>query len=444
MNIQLSDHFTNRKLLRFTLPSIGMMIFSSIYGVVDGFFVSNFAGSTPFAAVNLIMPAWMIIATVGFMFGAGGTAIVSRTLGENDPERANRYFSLIIYFSAAVGALFSILGITFIRLISLFLGAEGELLHHCITYGRIIFASVPFFVLQLMFQTFFVVAEKPQLGFLTTILSGVTNIVLDAVLVMFLPQEYKLAGAAIATATGQVIGCMIPIVYFSRKNSSTLKLGKTRFEGKIIMEAGINGSSEFMTSVSSSFIGMLYNAQFLKYVGESGVVAYGVVMYVNMIFSATFNGYTVGCAPVIGFHYGAENHSELRSLLKKSLMNTGIMGVCMTVMAELFAAPLAGIFVGYDPAILEFTIKGLRIFALAFALMGMVSFSSGFFTALSDGVTSAAISFLRTSVFQSVSVLALPLILDIDGIWYSAVVAEGLAIVVAVLFLGVKQKKYHY
>ena len=227
MNIQLSDHFTNRKLLRFTLPSIGMMIFSSIYGVVDGFFVSNFAGSTPFAAVNLIMPAWMIIATVGFMFGAGGTAIVSRTLGENDPERANRYFSLIIYFSAAVGALFSILGITFIRLISLFLGAEGELLHHCITYGRIIFASVPFFVLQLMFQTFFVVAEKPQLGFLTTILSGVTNIVLDAVLVMFLPQEYKLAGAAIATATGQVIGCMIPIVYFSRKNSTN----RSWFEG---------------------------------------------------------------------------------------------------------------------------------------------------------------------------------------------------------------------
>ena len=444
MNIQLSDHFTYSKLIRFTLPSIGMMIFSSIYGVVDGFFVSNFAGATPFAAVNLIMPAWMIIATAGFLFGAGGTAIVARTLGEKNIERANAYFSLITYFSAVIGVLFSIIGITFIRPISMFLGAEGEMLHHCVTYGRIIFASVPFFVLQLMFQTFFVVAEKPQLGFITTIISGVTNIVLDAVLVILLPQEYKLAGAAIATAFGQIVGCLIPLIFFSRKNSSILKLGKTHFDGKIILEAGINGSSEFMTSVSSSIIGMLYNHQFLNYVGEKGIVAYGVVMYVNMIFSATFNGYTVGCAPVIGYHYGAGNHSELRSLLKKSLAITSIMGISMTIIAELFAAPLSGIFVGYNQEILEFTIHGFRIFALAFTLMGIVSFSSGFFTALSDGVTSAAISFMRTLVFQVINVLLIPIILGIDGIWYSAVIAELMAIVVSALFLIMKQKKYHY
>ena len=444
MNIQLSDHFTYSKLIRFTLPSIGMMIFSSIYGVVDGFFVSNFAGATPFAAVNLIMPAWMIIATAGFLFGAGGTAIVARTLGEKNIERANAYFSLITYFSAVIGVLFSIIGITFIRPISMFLGAEGEMLHHCVTYGRIIFASVPFFVLLIMFQTFFVVAEKPQLGFITTIISGVTNIVLDAVLVIFLPQEYKLAGAAIATAFGQIVGCLIPLIFFSRKNSSILKLGKTHFDGKIILEAGINGSSEFMTSVSSSIIGMLYNHQFLNYVGEKGIVAYGVVMYVNMIFSATFNGYTVGCAPVIGYHYGAGNHSELRSLLKKSLAITSIMGISMTIIAELFAAPLSGIFVGYNQEILEFTIHGFRIFALAFTLMGIVSFSSGFFTALSDGVTSAAISFMRTLVFQVINVLLIPIILGIDGIWYSAVIAELMAIVVSALFLIMKQKKYHY
>lgn len=444
MNIQLSDHFTYSKLIRFTLPSISMMIFSSIYGVVDGFFVSNFAGATPFAAVNLIMPAWMIIATAGFLFGAGGTAIVARTLGEKNIERANAYFSLITYFSAVIGVLFSIIGITFIRPISMFLGAEGEMLHHCVTYGRIIFASVPFFVLQIMFQTFFVVAEKPQLGFITTIISGVTNIVLDAVLVILLPQEYKLAGAAIATAFGQIVGCLIPLIFFSRKNSSILKLGKTHFDGKIILEAGINGSSEFMTSVSSSIIGMLYNHQFLNYVGEKGIVAYGVVMYVNMIFSATFNGYTVGCAPVIGYHYGAGNHSELRSLLKKSLAITSIMGISMTIIAELFAAPLSGIFVGYNQEILEFTIHGFRIFALAFTLMGIVSFSSGFFTALSDGVTSAAISFMRTLVFQVINVLLIPIILGIDGIWYSAVIAELMAIVVSALFLIMKQKKYHY
>jgi len=401
MNIQLSDHFTYGKLLRFTLPSIAMMIFTSIYGVVDGFFVSNFAGKTPFAAVNLIMPFLMVMATVGFMFGTGGTAIVAKTLGEGDSEKSNSYFSLFIYVAFLLGIIFAILGILFIRPIAILLGAEGDLLGNCIVYARINLAALPFFILQLLFQSFFVAAEKPQLGLRVTILSGITNMVLDALLVLLLPQEYKLAGAAIATAMSQTVGGLLPLIYFSRINDSILRLGKTHFDGKIILKACINGSSEFMSNISMSLVGMLYNIQLLKYAGENGVAAYGVMMYVSMIFSGAFIGYSIGTSPVIGYHDGAQNHTELKGLLRKSLIMIGIFGIAMVIAAELLAVPLARFFVGYDPALMTLTVSGFRIFAFSFFFMGFAIFSSGFFTALNDGVTSAVISFLRTLVFQS-------------------------------------------
>jgi len=401
MNIQLSDHFTYGKLLRFTLPSIAMMICTSIYGVVDGFFVSNFAGKTPFAAVNLIMPFLMVMATVGFMFGTGGTAIVAKTLGEGDSEKSNSYFSLFIYVAFLLGIIFAILGILFIRPIAILLGAEGDLLGNCIVYARINLAALPFFILQLLFQSFFVAAEKPQLGLRVTILSGITNMVLDALLVLLLPQEYKLAGAAIATAMSQTVGGLLPLIYFSRINDSILRLGKTHFDGKIILKACINGSSEFMSNISMSLVGMLYNIQLLKYAGENGVAAYGVMMYVSMIFSGAFIGYSIGTSPVIGYHDGAQNHTELKGLLRKSLIMIGIFGIAMVIAAELLAVPLARFFVGYDPALMTLTVSGFRIFAFSFFFMGFAIFSSGFFTALNDGVTSAVISFLRTLVFQS-------------------------------------------
>ena len=319
MPIQLSDHFTYRKLIRFTLPSIAMMIFTSIYGVVDGFFVSNFAGKTPFAAVNLIMPFLMIVATVGFMFGTGGTAIVAKTFGEGDREKANRYFSLFVYVAFVLGVVFAVLGIVFLRPISIALGAEGELLENCIVYGRIILIALPFYVLQLLFQSFFPTAEKPQLGLAVTVSSGVTNMILDAVLVILLPQEYKLAGAAIATAMSQMVGGVVPLFYFFRPNSSILRLGKTRFDGKAVLKACTNGSSEFMSNVSMSVVGMLFNHQLLIFAGQNGVAAYGVMMYVSMIFAAAFIGYSIGTAPVIGYHDGAQNHTELQGLLRKSL-----------------------------------------------------------------------------------------------------------------------------
>lgn len=444
MKIQLSDHFTYGKLIRFTIPSIAMMIFTSIYGVVDGFFVSNFAGKTPFSAVNLIMPFLMILATVGFMFGTGGTAIVAKTFGEGNKEKANEYFSLFIYVAFALGIVFAILGIAFIRPISALLGAEGELLEDCVVYARVILIALPFYVLQLLFQSFFPAAEKPQLGLAVTVLSGVTNMVLDAVLVILLPQEYKLVGAAIATAMSQFVGGVIPLIYFFRKNSSILRLGKTKFDGRAILKACTNGSSEFMSNVSMSVVGMLYNIQLLKYAGENGVAAYGVMMYVSMIFSAAFIGYSIGVAPVISYHNGAQNYKESKGLFRQSLIIIGIFGISMVLAAEITALPLSKIFVGYDAELLSLTVSGYRIFAVSFIFMGFAIFSSGFFTALNDGLTSALISFLRTLVFQTAAVMLLPLLWGFDGVWISIVVAEAMAVVISVVFLGIRQKDYHY
>lgn len=442
--IQLSDHFSYGRLIRFTLPSIGMMIFTSIYSVVDGFFVSNYAGKTPFAAINLIYPFLMILSTVGLMFGTGGSAIVAKTFGEGKPEKANQYFSLFVYVSFVLGIVFAVLGIVFIRPIAARLGAEGAMLENAVLYSRIILCVLPFNVLQLLFQSFFVTAEKPKLGLIVTVSSGVTNIILDAVLVILLPQEYKLAGAAVATALSQVVGGVLPLVYFGRKNSSILRLGRTTFDGSSILKACINGSSEFMSNISMSLVGMLYNIQLLAYAGENGVAAYGVMMYVSMIFSAAFMGYTIGTAPVTGYHYGAGNHHELKSLLKKSLIMIGIFGIVMIASAELLAMPLAKLFVGYDAELMELTVFGFRIFSLSFAFMGYAIFASGFFTALSDGVTSAIISFLRTLVFQVAAVLLLPAIFGIDGVWYSIVVAEFMAVILGGAFLIGKRNKYHY
>ncbi len=444
MKIQLSDHFSYGRLLCFTAPSIAMMIFTSVYGVVDGFFVSNYAGKTPFAAVNLIMPFLMVIATVGFMFGTGGSALVAKSFGEGEPERANRNFSLFVYVSFALGVVLAVLGIVFIRPISIRLGAEGALLDNCVVYARIILAALPFYVLQLLFQSFFVTAEKPQLGLAVTVSAGLTNMVLDAVLVISLPQQYKLAGAALATALSQVVGGTVPLFYFARKNSSILRLGRTSFDGRAILKACTNGSSEFMSNVSMNIVGMLYNTQLLKFAGENGVAAYGVMMYVSMIFSAAFIGYSIGTAPVVSYHDGARNFPELKSLLRKSLVVIGLFGVCMVASAELLSSRLARMFVGYDAALMELTVSGFQIFALSFIFMGFAIYGSSFFTALNDGLTSAAISFLRTLVFQVAAVLLLPTIWDIDGIWMSIVVAEFMAVVLTAAFLATKRRKYHY
>lgn len=442
MKIQLSEHFNYKKLLRFTLPSIIMMIFTSIYGVVDGFFVSNFVGKTPFAAVNFIMPFLMILGAFGFMFGTGGSALISKTMGEGDKERAKQLFSLFIYVSAGCGVVIAAAGIIFIRPVAALLGADGTMLEDCVRYGRIILIALPAYMLQFEFQSFFVAAEKPHLGLVVTIAAGVTNMTLDALLVAVF--SLGLVGAAAATAISQCMGGIIPLIYFLCPNSSILRLIRTKFDGRALFKACTNGASELMSNISMSIVGMLYNMQLIKYAGENGVAAYGVLMYVNFIFLAAFIGYSVGTAPIIGYNYGSGNHSELKNLLKKSLCLIGIFSVAMVVAAEGLAHPLASMFVGYDLELFKMTLRGFMIYSFSFLFSGMAIFGSSFFTALNDGLISALISFLRTLVFQVAAVLIFPLIWGIDGIWVSIVAAELMAVSVTVMFLLMKRKKYHY
>ena len=440
--IKLSDHFTYGKLLKFTMPSIVMMIFTSIYGVVDGFFVSNYVGKTAFTAVNFIFPLLMILGSVGFMFGTGGSALVACTLGQRDEEGANRIFSLLIYVSLILGVLIAVVGILLLRPIAKLLGAEGQMLEDCVLYGRIILCALPAYVLQMEFQSFFVTAEKPKLGLMVTVASGVTNMVLDALLVGIFPMG--LVGAALATAMSQAVGGLIPLLYFGRKNSSLLRLTRTRYDGKALLKTCTNGSSELMSNVSMSLVSMLYNVQLLALAGENGVSAYGTMMYVNMIFLAIFIGYSIGTSPVVGFHLGAQNYDELKGLLKKSGIIIGICSVGMLGLGFVLAKPLSVLFVGYDAELLDLTVEGFYIFAVSFLFVGYAIFFSGFFTALNDGLTSAIISFLRTLVFQVAAVLLLPLIWGIDGIWWSIVAAELMAVIFTLMFLIIKKKKYNY
>lgn len=442
MKIQLSDHFNFKKLLRFTLPSIIMLVFTSVYGVVDGFFVSNYVGKTPFTAVNFIMPFLMILGSLGFMFGTGGGALIAKTMGEGKTEKAERIFSLIVYTSAACGIILAVLGILFIRPLASALGAQGQLLEDSITYGRIILLAIPAFILQYEFQCLFSTAEKPTLGLYVTIAAGITNIILDALFVAVL--RLGIQGAAAATALSQCVGGIVPLIYFARPNNSTLHLGKTKFDKRSLAKTCINGSSELMSNISMSVVSMLYNVQLLKYAGEDGVAAYGVLMYVSLIFQSVFIGYSVGTAPIIGYQYGAQNYSELKGLRKKSLTLIGIFAVVMFALSSLLARPLSFIFVGYDEALLNLTVRAFSIFSFSFLFSGFAIFGSSFFTALNNGLISAAISFMRTLVFQIAAVLIFPLFWQVDGIWLSIVAAEVMAVTVTLIFMQVNRKKYRY
>ena len=442
MNIQLSDHFTYKKLFQFTLPSIIMMVFTSIYGVVDGFFVSNFAGKTAFAAVNLVMPFVMILGGVGFMIGTGGTALVSRVLGEGNKDQANRYFSMMVYVTLIIGLLLSAIGIAFMRPIAAFLGATEEMMGDCVLYGRLVIGFTAAFMLQNVFHSFLIAAEKPKLGLAATVAAGITNITLDALFVGVF--QWGSAGAAVATGLSECIGGILPLLYFIRPNKSLLQLTKTKLERKPLLRAFSNGSSELMSNISISLVSMLYNFQLLKYIGEDGVSAYGVLMYVQFIFIAIFIGYSIGSAPVVSYHYGAGNHTELKNMLKKSVSFSVLTGILLTILAFLLANPLAGIFVGYDKQLFTLTSHAFRLFSLSFLLAGFNIFASSFFTALNNGAVSAAVSFLRTLVFQTSSVLVLPFFLGVDGIWWAITVAEICACIISVIFLFARRKKYHY
>lgn len=443
MRIKLSDHFTYGKLFRFVLPSIAMMIFTSIYSVIDGLFVSNLVGKTAFAAINLIMPVLFILSAIGLMLGTGGTAIVGKTLGEHDRELANKYFSMLVYVVAVIGVIVGAIGFSAMRPLAVLLKAEGSMLEDCVLYGRIIIAALPFQMLQMCFQSFFITAEKPKLGLAVTVGAGVTNMVLDALFIAVF--KWGLMGAAFATALSQTIGTVLSLIYFASKNSSLLRLTtKTKLYRRVILRACTNGSSEMVNNIASSIVTMLYNLQLMRFAGEDGIAAYGVVMYVSFIFAAVFLGYSMGSAPIVSYQFGAQNHKELKNMFRKSMTVTLVTGVLMLVLVNVTAVPLTNIFVGYDKELCDMTIHAFRIFSLSFLCIGVSIFASSFFTALNDGKVSAIIAFLRTLVFNILTVLILPEFFEVDGVWWSVVVAETAAVIVSVAFLVSNRKKYRY
>lgn len=442
MKIQLSDHFNYKRLWIFTLPTIGMMIFTSIYSVVDGFFVSNFVGKTQFTALNFIYPVLMILGGFGFMFGTGGSALIAMTMGMGEKEKAKKIFSMLVYVTIGLGIVLAIIGNIFIKPVAVLLGGEGDMLKYSLQYGRIIMCALPFFMLQFEFQSFFVVAENPNLGLVVTVISGVTNMVLDGLFMAVF--KWGLMGTAAATAISQCVGGIIPIVYFALPNKSLLRLGKMVMDFKALFKSALNGSSELMTNIAMAIVGMLYNAQLLKYAGEDGIAAYGVLMYVSLVFLAIFIGYSSGIAPVVGYHYGAGNHTELKSLYKKSMTIILVTSVVMVILAEVLGKPLSIIFVGYDKGLMDMTVRAFFFYGFSFLFAGIAIFGSSFFTALNDGLVSAIISFMRTLVFQIVAVIVLPLIWGVEGIWGSIVAAEMMAVIVTFAFIFGKKKKYKY
>ncbi|MBP5590851.1 MATE family efflux transporter [bacterium] len=419
-----------------------MIIFTSIYGMVDGFFISNYVGKTPFAAINLIYPFLMILGVFGFIFGTGGSALIGKLLGEGKREKANSVFSFLVYFTIFVGIIVAIIGWISMEPVARLLGADETMLPDCVLYGRLNLIGLPFVMLQFEFHSFYVTAEKPKLGFLVTIAAGFTNMIFDLLLVAVFP--FGIVGAALATVASQIVGGMVPVLYFARRNTSLLKLGRTEFDGIALLKTCTNGSSEFVSGVSMSLVSMLYNMQLMKYAGENGVAAYGVLMYVNFMFLSIFIGYSVGTAPIVSFHLGARDYPELKNVLEKSAEILAASAVAMFFAGELLAGPIAMIFVGYDADLASLTVHGFRIFSFSFLFAAVPIYGSSFFTALNDGFVSAAISFLRTVVFETASVLILPLIFGINGVWFSLVAAEFVAALVTVVFYVLKQKKYGY
>lgn len=440
--IQLSDHFSYSKLLRFTLPSMVMMVFTSIYGVVDGIFVSNFVGKTPFAAINLIMPLLMFLGIVGFMFGSGGSALIAKTIGEGNNERANRIFSMLVVVGILSGIVLGVLGYLLVKPVAIMLGATGKLLNDSVVYGQIVLVALPFFTLQNMFQSLFVTAERPKMGLLVTVISGVLNIILDIVFILLF--DWGLMGAAFATVLSQVVGGVIPVFYFAFPNTSLLHIVKPLFDFKALWQTTVNGMSEFFSTVSMTVVSALYNYQLMKYIGEDGVAAYGVIMYITFIFFTLFIGFSMGSAPIVSYNYGARNDEELKNVFLKSVHIIALISAGLVIVTQFLARPLALLFAGYDSDLLELTVMAFRIYSISFLLAGFNGYVSSFFTALNNGVVSAVLATARTLVFETIAVLVLPLVFGLDGIWFAVILAEIMALVLSLLMLRKYRVRYHY
>jgi len=453
----LTQKFSLGRLFKYVMPTIVAVLLASLYSIVDGIFVSNVGGTTAFAALNQVSPIFMIIAAIGFMFGTGGSALVGKILGEGDQERANRLFSFFAYALIAIGITCSVILWFTLEPILVALGVTETMMPYCVAYSHILIPALTLFMLQFYFQSFLATAKKPGLGLLFTVLAGITNVVGDAVLVGVVANGDPLKavqGAAIATAAGLFIGGLVPMIYFLRKNNSLLRLGKADADGKALLKACGNGSSEFFTNISGSIINMVYNSLFLYMIGDMGVAAYGTVGYVNSIFTAIASGFVIGVAPLFSYNYGAGNTDNLKNLYKQSLSIVVIFSVVSTVVIELLTQPLAGAFSHGDEALKQITVDGLSIFTLSFLFKGIPTFGSGLFTAFNNGRVSAIISIVRTLVFNLATIIIVPVIFfhvfgssyeaAFYGVWYSVVFSELLATIMTFGFLKKYRKQYQY
>lgn len=439
--INLKEHFDSRKIIKFTLPTIIMTLFTSIYGIVDGIFVSNIINSNAFASINLIMPFTLILGSIGFMFGTGGSALVSKILGENESKKAKEYFSVLIYSLIIIGVIISIISFIFMKPIATFLGAKDELLEMSMLYGKILMFSLPFLFLQNCFQSFMIVAERPKIGLVISLISGISNMILDYIFIYLF--KFGIIGAGGATAISQFIGGIIPLVYFGRKNTTTLKLVKTKLLIKPIINTCYNGLSEMVSNISYSIVNILFNLQIMKYIGVNGIVAYGIINYVSFIFISVYLGFSTGAIPIISYHYGAKNKDEIKNLLKIGVRILFVVSIILTLIAEIFSKIFASIFVAYDTELLKLSTTAFRLFSVSYLISWFNLYVSSFFTALNDGRTSAVISFSRAFVGQIIMILVLPILFGINGLWLAATFSEIISLFISLIFLIKYKDKYN-
>ena len=448
MKIRLSDHFTFKKLLKAALAPMLMMVFTSLYTIVDGVCISNFCGKESFAGVNLIFPIIMIVGGLGFMLGTGGSALVGKLLGEKKDLEARQTFTMTIIFTILIGLTITIAGVLLIETLvyAMTSVATGDIsqkmIDEAILYGRLLMAGQVFFMLQNVFQSFFIVDEKPVLGFVFILIGGLTNIVLD---ILFIGVcKWGIIGAAAATICGYLSGSLGPIIYFLIRKNDYIHFERTKLKLKPLIKICFNGSSEFVNNISSSIVSIVFNMQLLHYFGEDGINAYGIIMYLAFVFTAIFLGYSSAVAPIESYNYGAQNNKELKNVLIKSLIITSILSVSMFIISFTLAEPFSFIFANGSDTLLKITTNGMRIYSIAFLFIGLSIYISTFFTALNNGLISALIAFLRTLVFQIVFVFVFPLFLGKYGIFFAILAAEIMSILLAITFLLIYKKKYRY
>lgn len=444
MKIELSGHYSYSRILKTCIPSVLMILTTSVYSIVDGLFVSNFAGTTSFAALNIIWPAIATVAAFGLMFGTGGSALVAMVIGQDDRDRANGIFTMLIRAMLILGAVCGTLLFIFMRPVSIWLGADEAMLPDCIRYGRILVCAMPAFMSQMAFNSFFMTAEKPQLGTLLTVICGITNIAFDALFIVVF--GWGLTGAAIATVLGMAVGGIYPLYYFSSKkrNTTKLKFVKADTDWHCIVRCCSNGLSEYVGNIALNIVSMCYNLQLMKLIGQDGVAVYGILMYIGYVYASVYIGYNIAVSPIVSFNYGAQNHDELKSLLRKSIVILLVAGTILTGLSEILSSPMAGIFVGYDPGLKALTARAIRIYMISFMICGLNMFVSAWFTALNNGIVSACAAFARTLVFEMGAIFILPLLLGLDGVWLAVDVADMLALVLAVILLSTFRKRYNY